>query len=245
MSLVGIPVDISPEQMYTKEYIVNGIRVMKKYLIPSLENQNCKNFIWILMIGDEANISYVNSLVSFNNSFETRLIYQRNIKNYIKKISKDSDVLITTRIDYDDRIYYDAVNDVRKVININKPILLYGYNRGVHYYESEKKYYEFYNTYKNQGVMSIFVSLIIILNKINDIYTVYDLGGHTKIKSTIIKLFRSFGIKELNYEPAIFDSGDVKFVWVRHIYSGTLNYSKRIKTRLKIYDFNLSKFYGK
>ena len=65
------------------------------------------------------------------------------MKPYIRNRTKGYDVLITTRIDYDDEIYYDAVNDVRKQININKPILLYGYNRGVSFYESNRKYYEF------------------------------------------------------------------------------------------------------
>ena len=36
-----------------KDYILNGIRVLKKYLIPSLENQSCKKFIWILLLGDK------------------------------------------------------------------------------------------------------------------------------------------------------------------------------------------------
>ena len=30
--------------IYTEEYAKNGIRVMKKYLFPSLENQKCKDF---------------------------------------------------------------------------------------------------------------------------------------------------------------------------------------------------------
>ena len=88
---------------------------MKKYLFPSLEAQSCKNFIWILKLGDKANITFVKSLLDINNSFESKVIYEKNI---IKNITKGSDILITTRIDYDDRIYYDAVNDVRKVINL-------------------------------------------------------------------------------------------------------------------------------
>ena len=48
-----------PKKIYTEEYILNGIRVMKRYLFPSLENQSCKQFIWILMLGNKANISYV------------------------------------------------------------------------------------------------------------------------------------------------------------------------------------------
>ena len=232
--------------IYQKKYILNGIRVIKKYLLPSLQNQSCKNFKWILILGDKANITFVKSLLNINNSlFETKIIFQRNIRNFIKNISNGFDILITTRIDFDDRIYYDAVNDVRKVINVNKPMSLYGYNKGVHYYEIDNKYYEFTLDYKNQGCMSIFASLIIVLNKTNDTYNIYDLGMHHKIRRNLLKSYKKFGIKRLNYEPAIFDSGTAKFVWVRHKYSGNKNFSENIKKHLKEYNFNLSKFYGK
>ena len=120
-----------PKKDYNSDYIQNGIRVMEKYLLTSLENQSCKDFIWILMIGNKANITYINSLFNSNNSFEKKILLQRELKNFLRNKTKGYDVLITTRIDYDDEIYYDAVNDVRKLININKPILVHGYNNGV------------------------------------------------------------------------------------------------------------------
>ena len=173
-----------------------------------------------------------------NYSFETRIIYRKYTKNYVTNISKGFDILISTKIDYDDRIYYDAVNDVRKAINLNKPMLLYCYNRGVYYFEKENKYYEFYKTYNNEGTMSIFHSLITILNKVNDSYTINDLGSHVSIRKTLIKSYKSFGINKLDYEPAIFDSGDAKFIWVRHKYSGTYNESKIIKKKSHEYNLN-------
>ena len=237
--------NIFPKIIYRKDYAVNGIRLMKKYLIPSLENQICKRFTWILMLGDKANITFIKSLFNFKISFEFEIIYQHNIKNYIRNLTNGIDILITSRIDYDDRIYYDAVNDVRKAINFKKPIFLYGYNRGVHYYESDNKYYEFNMSFNNEGVMSIFVSLIIVLNKVNDTYIVYDLGHHPWIKKTLLKSFRSFGINKLDYDPAFFDDGDIKFVWVRHNYSGQYLFSKELKNKLNPYNFNLNHFYGK
>ena len=235
--------NIFKNKTYKKEYIINGIRVMKKYLFPSLENQSCKEFIWILMLGDTANITTIKFLLNLNLSFESKIIYQKYIKNYLRNISKGFDVLITTRIDYDDRIYYDAVNDVRKAVNINKPMILYGYNRGAHYYELENKYYEFYSNFNNKGTMNIFCSLIIVLNKVNDTYTIYDMGYHFNIRKKIFDKFKSFGIKKLNYEPAIFDSGDPKFVWVRQRFSGLINKSYNVRKKLKLYDINLKNFY--
>ena len=233
-----------PKKLYSIDYIPNGIRVMKKYLLPSLENQSCKNFTWVLMLGNKANITYINSLINFNNSFESKVIYQKDIKYFVKNITKGFDVLITTRIDYDDIIYYDAVNDVRKAINMNKPILLYGYNRGIYYFEKEGKFYDFYRTYKNEGCMSIFASLIIALNKVNDTYIVYDLITHKEIRKRLLEKYKSYGIKKIVYEPAIFDSGDPKFVWVRQKYSGSYIQNK-MKNQLIIKNFNLNKFFGK
>ena len=234
-----------PKKLYRKDYILNGIRVMKKYLFPSLENQNCKNFTWILLLGNKINITNYNSLFNFNNTFESKVIKYKDLKNYMRNITKGFDILITTTIDYDDRIYYNAVNDVRKAINITKPIILYGYLRGFFYYEEYDKYYNFYNTYKNQGAHSIFLSLITVLNKVNDTYSIIEFGGHMRVRKILIEKYKSFGIKELNYEPAIFVSGEPKFVWVRQKYSGSYIKNKSYPKGLKVNNFNLSKFYGK
>ena len=233
------------KNLYKEEYIRNGFRVMKKYLFPSLENQSCKNFIWILIIGNKANITYVKKSLNLNkNSFQSIVIYEKEIKNYVKKISSGFDILITTRIDYDDRIYYDAVNDVRKAINVNKPMNLYGYNRGFYFLENEGKYFDYYNNYGNQGAHGIFLSLILVLNKVNDSYTVYNLGDHGKIRKTLLKNYKLYGIKTLNYEPSFFDNGDPKFVYVSQNYSTRFRFKINRKA-LKVNNFNLSKFYGK
>ena len=217
---------------------------MKEYLFPSLEYQTCKNFIWILLIGDKANKTRVKSYLNLNLSFKYIIIYKKTLKSFLQKITKGYDVLITSRIDYDDRIYYDAVNDVRKYVNINKPVSIYGFNSGIMYFEFNNKYYKFYRDYKNKGTMSIFASLILVLNKVNDIYTVYDLGHHNIIRQTFLKEYKSFGIKRLDYEPVNFDTGDIKFVWVRHNFSGQFNISIHILKKLKPIKFNLSNFYG-
>ena len=230
--------------LYTKDYIMNGIRLMKKYLIPSLESQNCKNFSFILMVGSKVNISFIKTLIGFNNSFSTYIIFQKELKTFIKSSTKLFDVLITTRIDYDDLIYYDAVNDVRKAININKPILLYGYNSGVYYFESNKKFYDYYSLNKD-GALGIFMSLIINLKNVNDTYTIYDMGGHTDVTRNLLNKYKSFGIKELNYEPFIFDSGDSKFIYVRQKFSNNYNGTFKIMKIKATLQFNLLKFFKK
>ena len=233
------------EKIYTDNYIQNSIRVLNKYLLPSLGNQTCKDFTWILKIGDKANKSLIYSLLSFNSTFKFEIIYEKDIKNYIENISKDLDVLITTRIDYDDCIYKEAVNDVRKQIDINKPILLHGYNKGVYYFETENKYFDYFNTFDNRGAMSIFLSLIINLHKVNDTINIYDLGDHTYIKKTLLKQLQSYGIKEINYDPGVFDTSSQKFVWVRQGYSGSIDFDMKILKISRPIEFDLSKIFGK
>jgi len=230
--------------IYQKEYISNGIRVLKKYLLPSLENQSCQKFIWILTLGDKANITFVESKLNNKLPFEYHIMYQKDFKNYVRKITNGFDILITTSIDYDDMIYYDAVNDLRKAININKPMILYGYNRGVYYFEEFGNFFDFYMTYNNEGTMSIFHSLITVLNKVNDAYTISDMGGHNGIRKNLLENYKSFGIKNLDYEPAIFDGGDPKFVYVRQNYSCTYEEHRNLIKTLKLFNFNLTNFYG-
>lgn len=235
---IGLPKNLDKE-----EYIKNGIIVMKKYLFPSLERQSCKDFTWILILGNEANITHIKSFFNFKNSFEKIIIQENNFKNYVRKISKGFDILITTRYDYDDRIYYDAVNDIRKEINYNKPMLLYGYNRGFMYIEPKNAYYVFEKDFKGLGVMSVFFSLITILDKVNDTYTILELGNHMYVKKKLLDNYKFFGISKLEYDPAIFDTGSSKFVYVRQKYSSGFRNSSIYKGT-KINNFNLNKFYG-
>lgn len=230
-----------PKKIYTNKYIINGIRVMKKYLFPSLQYQSCKDFIWMLRVGNKANITYIKSLFNFYLPFKSIIIYDKDYKNFIRNITKNVDVLITTRIDYDDRIYWNAVNDVRKAVNKSKPIFLYGYDKGFFYFEELDIYTKFFIKYKNEGSMSIFQSLIIFMNKVNDLYTIYDIQSHTKARKYILENYKKLGLQKLDYDPAYFEVDIPKFVWVRQNYSGSLKIFNKPKSK-PIY-FNLGKFY--
>ena len=162
----------------------------------------------------------------------------KDLKNYVNKLSNGFDILITTRIDFDDIIYYDAVNDVRKAINLEKPILLHGYNRGLYYYETNKKFYEYYRKNGDKGAFSIFLSLITILNKINTTITIHDMGAHTHVRYNLLRMYKSLGIEKLNYEPSVFDSGAYKYIYIRQKYSVTYNNTKNIMKQKPIQNFN-------
>ena len=232
--------------MKTEAFIQNAKTVLNKYLLSALEKQRCTDFIWVLMIGDNTNLTYFKSFFNFQNSFKTEIIYEKDIKNYLRSVAHGSDVLITTRIDYDDIIYYDAVNDVRKLIDMKKPLIVHGYRKGYLHFESDNNiYYNFNDQFGNDGIMSIFISLITLLNKVNDIYSIYDLGDHTRIKSTFLNKYKSFGIDNINYNPFEFDNSAERFIWIRQKFSFTFINRDRIKNLFKLVDFNESNIYDK
>jgi len=175
-----------PKKLYNKDFIDNGIRVINKYLLSSLEHQSCNLFIWVLMVGEKVDINYIKSKIKNNKKFRIVILYQKDFKEFIKNIARGYNILITTRIDYDDMIYYDAVNDVRKAINLEKPMVLYGYMHGFQYFEFNNKYYEFIQRNGTNGVWSVFISLIIVISDVNDLYTIYDLGAHLSLRKNLL-----------------------------------------------------------
>ena len=231
--------------MKTEAFAQNAKRVLNKYLLSSLEKQRCTDFIWVLMIGDQANLTHFKSFFNFQNSFKTEIVYEKDLKNYLRSVAHGFDVLITTRIDYDDIIYYDAVNDVRKLIDMKKPLIIHGYRKGYLYFESDNTYYNCFDHFGNNGVIGLFLSLITIVNKVNDIYSVNELGDHTRIKSTFLNKYKSFGIDNINYNPFEFDNSTQRFIWVRQKFSSSLTSSNRIKNSLKLVVFNESNIYDK
>ena len=87
----------------------------------------------------------------------------------MRNITKGFDILIILIV-YDNKTYYDVVNDVRKAININKHMILYEYNK-----------------------VNIIIIFIIFL-KINDIQTVYDFVIHVCIWKVLLLKYKSYVI---------------------------------------------------
>ena len=230
-----------------ERYIKNGLRVMKTYLLPSLEAQKCKDFTWILMLGDRANLTFLKPLIDFNTTFDYKIVYYKDINKFVNESTKNIDIFISSNMDYDDRIFYDAVNDVRKRINMAYPIFFFGYTSGYIYFENTGIYGISPYKYKN-GAINIFLSSILNLHKTNGAYYIYQfnkLGSHTSVKSDFIKNknYKKFGLKKLDYNPAEFEHKEQKFVYVRQNYSISFAFTKNVKKFIN--NFDLDKFYGR
>ena len=91
-----------------------------------------------------------------------------------------------------------------------------------------KNCYKYYPKYKGFGSISIFQSLIVNKIKINKLYTIYDLGNHTRQKMKFINIYKenNFEFKEKYFNiNHLEDSG----VYVKHIINHSALKNKRYK----------------
>lgn len=110
--------------------------------------------------------------------------------------SQNIDYLITTRIDHDDLIYNETVEEIQNICDKNIPLCYYGYDKIITMVGNDiENCYKFYPNYKGLGSISIFQSLIVNKMKINKLYIIYDLGNHTKQKIKFIDIYKENNLK--------------------------------------------------
>jgi hypothetical protein len=177
------------------EVINYRMQLMIKYLYTSLNNQSNLNFTHVILIHDELPDEYIKKLYNIPTKFDKIIIKKNELSNIIKPLYDECDFLITSRIDDDDMIYFNAVDDVQKIINENTTIKIYGYQNGCTMIDGSNELYSFKKT-TNSGMIAILLSLIINTKKVNPL-TIYGLGNHTKIKNKILENYSKFGIDKL------------------------------------------------
>ena len=172
------------------------IELFKEYCLPSIINQSCKSFNWLLYIDTdtpEEFSEFLNELSSF--SF-IDLCYCKGIEdfnaNYIyevrKRIGGSIKWVITTRIDNDDCLHKDAINIIQKnfierhkfIISLASGYMLNITNRTLSHY-----YYP----------MSPFISIIEAND--NEIKGVFE-KGHTKWDSLRLFIFKEIWLDYFN-----------------------------------------------
>jgi hypothetical protein len=88
------------------KFIENRIELIKKFTIPSLASQTCKDFEWILT-GDhgltDSDFSGINYKIT------------KSFKKYIQENSSSNNFVITTRLDNDDCLLNNFISDVQAI----------------------------------------------------------------------------------------------------------------------------------
>jgi hypothetical protein len=199
-----------------EEVIKYRMELITKYLYPSLNNQSNLNFTHIILIHKNLPKKYIKNIEDIPCKFKKILITYEELKVIVKNEYKKCDFLITSRIDDDDMIYYNAVEDIQKSINATTTISVYGYQNGCTMIDGEIETFSFKKK-TITGMIAILLTLIINTKKVKKPLSIHSLGNHTKIKEKIKEDYKNLGINTLPdnfWNPNLII--DPAWIYVRH-----------------------------
>ena len=186
------------EKLFDKKILDNGVKVFEKYTLKSLENQSNQNFEIIINIHNEIDLNHesIQKLFKIKSNLKINIVRYKDVNSFIENNLKNEKFLITTRIDHDDLIYNNAVQEIQSKCNKDIPLYYNGYDRFITMINDDYiNTYKFYPEYHGNGSVSIFQSLIVNLEKINKVYNIYELKTHTLQKKPFMKLYELHNFK--------------------------------------------------
>ena len=113
------------EALLDEKWMDERLELFSNYCLPSVINQSNKNFKWLLFFDSSTSDKYrakIESILQKNDLIVPFYIdgmpkFNEAILNYLKENAADKDYLITSRIDNDDCIHKDFINEIQKQFN--------------------------------------------------------------------------------------------------------------------------------
>lgn len=113
------------EQLLTDEWMDNRMWLFENFCFPSVVGQKNQNFEWLLYFDTNTKEVYKNriiDLVAKQSNFKVFFVdampaFEPELGKYIAENAKDKPYIISTRIDNDDSIHVDFIDEVQKQFN--------------------------------------------------------------------------------------------------------------------------------
>ena len=121
----GWDVTKNNETLLDENWMDERLELFSSFCFPSVINQNNKNFKWLLFFDNSTSEKYRDKIAQILNN-HTLIVpfyidgmpnFQEAILRYIEENARDKDYLITSRIDNDDCIHIDFINEIQKQFN--------------------------------------------------------------------------------------------------------------------------------
>lgn len=130
----------------TEEWLEDRFRLFEKFCFPSIMNQSCKDFVWIVLFDDKTPDEYKKAISIYQQKLKNFLpVYfsseeAKNHKSLVNKVIADhkdkSSCLVTARVDNDDALHTDFIKNVSLLKDKgNDSIHFYSFGIGLQYYE--------------------------------------------------------------------------------------------------------------
>ena len=175
------PFKLTPEQLISDKFLVPGIKHLKGFLLPSLENQTNKNFTLIITIYDKLNElrpDIYSELKKLTASFKIELMKNSDKMKYVESLNPD--YLIGSRIDIDDCVFNGAVSTIQSEFKQELDFMFYAFMNGCTMYENNPNdIHKFVSpTYDGWSSFSAFPSIIVNWKKLK----LLPFYNHTRLK---------------------------------------------------------------
>lgn len=185
------PYDVLDVDFLSKQLIIAN------NMLRSLENQTNKNFDLVFianpMFFDNPKYEFIFSTLQASTALPLTFTTRENIPRLVKEAYKKYDFVIQSRMDFDDFIYKDAVEDTQCKIEECKNILVYGYCNGYTYVYNEL--YLDYRPCNGIGHYAILQSMILNSSFAKKIPFISSYSfDHAKIKNKLKDFFEKNNI---------------------------------------------------
>lgn len=180
---------------------------LAKNMLDSLENQTNKNFDLVFMANEkffeDPKYEFVFSTLKNSTSLPLKFIRGRGDKckaelnpellDLLKASLNEYDFVITTRMDFDDFIFKNAVAEAQSKVDECENILAYGYNNGYEYFYGDLYPYRTAQ-WVEKGHLGIFQSLILKSSSVKELpYFSVENFSHNYIKQQLKQFLEDNG----------------------------------------------------
>ena len=233
-----------PYNVLDVDFLAGQLELAKNNALRSLENQTCKNAEIIFVMHDkhflDKKYEFLFSTLKESTTFSCRFI--KNLPPYKKDVSmaevyaesewgrlakqaaEEYDFVIHSRLDLDDFIRKDVIEDTQNKVNECENILAYGYCQGYKYVEGDL--YEMCYGYKQNSHTSLMESIILNSEFARSMPFISIMGnglGHWRMKEKLTRFLESNGIKfsenmfqqNISYNAYVYFQ--CRFSWWHHI----------------------------
>ena len=222
-----IEVRFFSEQDVNYLYNVLSVRFLKPQIVlannlfRTLENQTNKNFEVVFLTNpayfDNPKYEFIFSELKKATALPLTFAKGGTMKSLLRPAFNEYEFVIQSRIDFDDFIYKDAINDTQSKVDECNNILFYGYCKGYMYYNEKLCHYG--NLFNGNGHPAVLQSLIMKSSFAKKLptFTPYS-GGHIRFKVDMKKFLERNGV---NFSEDMFqqNTDTDAFVYYRHDFS--------------------------
>lgn len=207
------------DMLFDPAFIHYNATLLKNNFFKTLENQSTHNFEVIIIIHDDIQLDLLKEIQHIETPLKYTLVRKSDLAGFLNDYDFSGyEYCILSKLDDDDFIKYNVVEQTQKKCRDVDYIHVFGYNHGYAAFEDSKRIVEFQSRFKT-GHFSAMQSFIFNLKTTSKIFSPYE-AKHTDVFPLIKQYCAENGIT-FDEHKMISWGEERSFIWYRHKNTGT------------------------